>query len=376
MKNILIFSLLFTFYLISSCSLSSTDYDSNDLNKSENITYEDLKEQIPIDRWQNVEIDSIIYFKSNYNINEDDAIFYGKYETIGNSIDNLELDKIFSVETVSYLDRENTTIDRIDLIVITSSDPWADTDGKIYFQMYGTNDVPLLTNDLGLYGKQIDTQFDDYERNRADRFSLSPENHQYKIKDLTRFQLTNASTDGWKVKGAIIIINRTFVVFSNMNIYHWLDQDDIPSRSYSITENIEFLGPGEVKKLNETDYLNKLEVITTTSNLSHSGTDSRVYIKLKAGSYYLLDTTFDDFVIGRTEYFPGITSGGFIGDNNQVQFYLPSADDWTFRTVVVLMNDKIVYYRDNLDVQIGDDGGYYWTDPNLKTNIEWNGVIY
>ncbi|MBN1411600.1 MAG: hypothetical protein JW969_12200 [Spirochaetales bacterium] len=131
------------------------------------------------------------------------------------------------------------------------------------------------------------------------------------------------------------------------------------------------------KKLDANSYVYNMEVITTTSDSSCSDTNDPVYIQLSSvNSKVRLDSTYDDFVKGETDYFSGLGGYGILKDSYFAQISKTGSDGVRFNTIIVLMNSQIVYFKYQYSGIWIDETSNRWYEYGIQNQTEWKDVIY
>jgi N-acetylneuraminic acid mutarotase len=257
----------------------------------------------------------------------------------------------------------NEVISSIDIITLTSEDSNSESESPVYFQAYKENGTGIYS---GTNGTQLVTT--GFEIGKSQRFSLTG-NTSGTIGDLKSFKLTIDGTDGWKFKGFIVIVNNSRVVFSNLDINKWIDTDTASDEPF-IERNFDKFINTEANRSQILSSSN-VSVITTTSTDADSQTSDPVYMKLNSNSseYELKNTVTGNFANGATDNFLDITGTSQIPSLDMLQLNLPGTNDWKVKSVIVMMNNKVVYYKENINDWLGDDGGHIWADAAINNQI-------
>ena len=182
----------------------------------------------------------------------------------------------------------NEVVSSIDIITLTSGDDTSNSTSPVYFQAY-KEDGKAIYNDVN--GMKLDIA-EGFTKNASNRFTLTG-NELCTINDLKSFKLTITGTDGWKIKGLMVIVISKRVLYSNLEVNTWIDTDSLASKP-SIERNFDkFINP----ELNRSKILSSsnISVITTTTTNTNAQTGDSVYMRMGANT--------DGFLL--KEYFNG-----------------------------------------------------------------------
>ena len=299
--------------------------------------------------------------KSLIILMNDDVVYYGENinRVIGDDGGEIWTDSNITDSTFSNgeIDENDEAVNSIDIITLTSGVTYANTDSSVYFNSC-LNDGSYIYSGAGVF---LGTTANDLEKNQSDRFHITG-NKNCKIGQLKSFKLTIDGNDGWKIQGIIVIINNKKVVYCDMDINTWIDGDSSTNKTYIAKDFDVFLDPVENRK-NTSSYSN-IDVFTTTPAGSYMGTNNPVYITLSenSGEFELVNSITGNFVQDSTDNFLNVTKNTAISQFDKLTLRVDGTDDWRLGSLIIVMDNKLVYYRDNINQGIGDNGVEVWED--------------